>query len=108
MQDGKIEIGEATRVEMFGENAHQAFADARLASLGVNRKAPERGTAFRIIEQAVVVDAGDGSDDLAGQIVLRDEIGDRPVVALAGEEVLAHLDHAAIRIDRVDARSIAF
>lgn len=55
-----------------------------------------------------MVDAGDRTDDLAGRVVLGDEIGDRAIVALAGEEVLAHLHHAAGGIDGVDASRIPF
>ena len=49
----------------------------RLRRLRIDRQAPQRRAALGVAEGAEVVDAGDRADDLAGLLVLGDEVGDR-------------------------------
>ena len=108
VHDRQVDIGKAACLEMLGKLADQMFADARLARLRMHRETPQRSAAVRIVEQSLVVDPGHRPDDFARGVVLRHEIGQRPVVPLGREEIGSDLDHAAGGIDPVDAVYVSF
>ena len=104
----QVEIGGTARLEVFGEPAHQHLADARMTCLRVDGKAPQRRRVLGVVEGARMIDPGHRADDLAGRLLLRDEIGDRAAVALRPEEIRPHGHHPARGIDGVDGFGIAF
>ena len=55
-----------------------------------------------------MIDAGDGADHLAGGGILRHQIGQRPAVAVAPEEVGVDRHHVARHVDAVDRFGVLF
>ena len=83
VQDGEVEVGGAARGKIFDEAPHQGLAHAGLARLRIDGEAPQRRSALGVVEGAVMVDAGDGAQDLARRFILGQEIADRARVAVA-------------------------
>ncbi len=81
VQHRQIDMVKPSRLKMLGQFANQLLTNAGLACLRMHCQTPERTALIRIIEQALVIDAGDCPDNFARRIILRDEIGDGTVIA---------------------------
>src|SRR5690606_36832646 len=105
---GEVEKGRAAGLEMLGDAPDQHLADAGMAHLRIDRQAPERRAVLGIVEDPVMVDAAYRPDYVAARLVLGDEAGDGARIAVRPVYIRPLRDHAASRIDRVDAFCIAF
>src|SRR5690606_6704375 len=74
MQDRKVHIGGAACLEVLRELSDEPLADARMARLRVHSKAPEGGPPLRVVKEPLVIDPGDGADNIACRLFLRDKI----------------------------------
>ncbi|MNI36453.1 hypothetical protein D3C73_905020 [compost metagenome] len=93
---------------MLRQTADQSLADPRLCRLGIDRQAPEGCAVLRILEGASVVHTRHRADHRSGRQVLRDEIGEGPVVAMRPEEIRRRLHHATLGVDIIDRLGVRF
>src|SRR5690606_30054047 len=86
VQDGKIEIGRTSGLQILGNAADQHLADAGMARMRIDRQAPQRRAALWIVEKPTMIDTRDGADNFAARFLLGNEIGQGPAVTIGPEE----------------------
>ncbi len=84
----------------------QCLADTEQTGLRIDRKAPQAAAAARVAECFGMIDADRGTDDIAGTVVLRHDVGNRGRIALRPYRLGIDRHHAARAVQTIHGSDI--